>query len=154
MGNFCLFRHRIRAAKIKWQKFNVFKFKKLLVTVHYMHAGEVTCCYGSAVLHDSFAAAYCRAPRSCWASFVITAIDGNWTSKRGHYTCHKHNTLSPYLSNVAYHLLKASTQCLQKVEILPGKNLGVCKNKSGENLAQCCCDRFGEFFPWRNNFPL
>ena len=28
----------------------------------------------------------------------------------------------------------------------------MCKNKSGENVAQCRCDRFGEIFSWRK-FP-
>ena len=36
---------------------------------------------------------------------------------------------------------------LQYVEILPSKNLGVCENESGNNLAPCHFDRFGEIFP-------
>ena len=41
---------------------------------------------------------------------------------------------------------------LQRLKILPGKNLAVCENKTGENLTLCSCDRFGEIFSWRK-FP-
>ena len=38
------------------------------------------------------------------------------------------------------------------VEIYPGENLGVHENKSGGNLAQDPCGRFGEVLSWRK-FP-
>ena len=38
--------------------------------------------------------------------------------------------------------ISKSVTNLQRVEKFPGKKLGVCKNKSGENLTQCCCDKF------------
>ena len=97
------------------------------------------------------------------ASFVIAAIDDNWTSKCDHliqavkffangsvphidiYMIATNATLSIL---VACYLLTASTQRIQRVEILPGKNLRVSENKSCENLAHRCCDWFGEIFSW------
>ena len=41
---------------------------------------------------------------------------------------------------------------LQRVKILPGKNLAVYENKTGENLTLYSCDGFGAIFFWRK-FP-
>ena len=47
---------------------------------------------------------------------------------------------------VTCHFLRALSQCLRRVEILPGKNLQVCENKPGEHLTHVAATNAAKFF--------